>query len=72
MIFIFQSYLFKQAEDFSVLLVPAEGNAPSLAHLGQAALLGCLQFDCSLLEVGCGTNIEVILRESIEQVVAVV
>jgi hypothetical protein len=35
-IFIFQSYLFKQCETFSHLLVPAEGNAPSLAHLGQA------------------------------------
>jgi hypothetical protein len=30
--------------------VPAEGNAPSLAHLGQAALLGA-EFYCSLLEV---------------------
>jgi hypothetical protein len=30
---------FKQWRYFLHLLVPAEGNAPSLAHLGQAALV---------------------------------
>ncbi len=60
-IFIFQSYLFKQYETFSYLFVPAEGNAPSLAHLGQAALLGGLQLDCALLEVIRCADVEVIL-----------
>ena len=59
-IFIFQSYLFKQYETFSYLFVPAEGNAPSLAHLGQAALLGGLQLDCTLLEVRSGGWVEMI------------
>jgi hypothetical protein len=44
---------FKRFEDFPIPFVPAEGNAPSLAHLGQAACLG-LQFLCSALEVDCG------------------
>jgi hypothetical protein len=30
---------FKRFEDFPIPFVPAEGNAPSLAHLGQAALV---------------------------------
>ena len=36
---IFQSFRLNGTEDFPIPFVPAEGNAPSLAHLGQAALV---------------------------------
>lgn len=35
----FQSFRLNSIESFPILLVPAEGNAPSLTHLGQAALV---------------------------------
>ena len=60
---LFQSFRLNSTETFPILLVPAEGNAPSLAHLGQAVGLRLtLEIERSALEEVRCANIEVLLR----------